>query len=184
MGAEEVAMAKVRRNARCPCGSGHKAKRCCYGNESHFDNEIIAPELCAQAFLDLAGISELEMRALFDQLLFVPELDLGVQVPLPPLHTPHLDRAIAALRDDDPDTFDHELLHVVAAVDNADRRRALADGVIALRDRGQVDKRLAALAIVELDRETSTFFISSVAETIAVLAGDQRTPSGLLVAAS
>jgi hypothetical protein len=33
------------------------------------------------------------------------------------------------------------------------------------------------------NRETSTFFISSVAESIAVLAGDQRTPSGLLVAA-
>jgi hypothetical protein len=184
MGAEEVAMAKVRRNGPCPCGSGHKAKRCCYGNESLFDNEIIAPDLCAQAFLDLAGISELEMRALFDQLLFLPELDLRVQVPLPALHTPHLDRAIAALQDDDPDTFDHELLQVVAAVDNADCRRALADAVIALRDRGHVDKRLAALAIIELDRETSTFFISSVAESIAVLAGDQHTPSGLLVAAS
>lgn len=177
-------MAKVRRNGPCPCGSGHKAKRCCYGNESLFDNEIIAPDLCAQAFLDLAGVTRLEMRALFDQLLFLPELDLSLQVPLPPLHTPQLDRAIAALQDDDPDTFDKELLHVVPAVDTADRRRALADAVIALRDRGHIDKRLAALAIIELDRETSTFFISSVAESIAVLAGDQHTPSGLLVAAS
>jgi hypothetical protein len=184
MGAEEVAMAKVRRNGPCPCGSGQKAKRCCHGIESDFDNKLIAPDLCAQAFLDLAGVSQLEMRALFQQLLFLPELDLSLQVQLPPLHTPELHRAIAALQDDDPNTFDDELLHVVAGIDDADRRRALADAVIALRERGHVDKRLAALAIVELDRETSTFFISSVAESIAVLAGDQHTPSGLLVAAS
>ena len=176
-------MAKIRRNAPCPCGSGHKAKRCCYGNESNFDNGVIDPELCAQAFGDLAGITELEMRALFDQLLFLPELDLSLQVPLPPLCTPHLEGAVVALQDDDPDTFDDELMNVVSAVDRPDRRRALADAVIALRDRGRIDKRMAALAIFELDRETSTFFISSVAESIAVLAGEQATPSGLLVAA-
>src|SRR5664280_3622053 len=26
-----VVMAKIRRNGPCPCGSGSKAKRCCYG---------------------------------------------------------------------------------------------------------------------------------------------------------
>ena len=129
-------MAKIRRNAPCPCGSGHKAKRCCYGNESNFDNGVIDPEICAQAFGDLAGITELEMRALFDQLLFLPELDLSLQVPLPPLCTPHLEGAVAALQDDDPDTFDDELMNVVSAIDHPDRRRALADAVIALRDRG------------------------------------------------
>jgi hypothetical protein len=133
--------------------------------------------------VDLAGITELEMRALFDQLLFLPEFDLSLQVSLPPLGTPHLDGAVAALQDDDPDTFDHELIHVATAVDSVDRRRALADAVIALRDRGRIDKKLAAMAVFELDRETSTLFLSSVAESIAVLAGEQATPSGLLVAA-
>jgi uncharacterized protein YecA (UPF0149 family) len=34
-------MAKVKRNGPCPCGSGHKAKRCSYGNEQLFDNELV-----------------------------------------------------------------------------------------------------------------------------------------------
>ena len=134
--------------------SGNKSKRCCYGNESNFDNGVIDPEICAQAFPDLAGITELEMRALFDQLLFLRKLDLSLQVPLPPLCTPHLEGAVAALQDDDPETFDDELMDAsVSAIDHPDRRRALADAVIALRDRGCIDKRLAAMAIFELDRE-------------------------------
>ena len=37
--------------------------------------------------------------------------------------------------------------------------------------------------MIELDQEDSAFFRSSVAQSLAVLAGDQPTPSGLLVAA-
>jgi hypothetical protein len=184
MSAQEVFMAKVRRNGPCPCGSGHKAKRCCYGNEQLFDNELVPKELCADVITDLAGTSELEMRSLFDQLLYLPEVDLSLQVPLPLVTTPHLDRAIRALQDGEDDVFDHELAHVVPMVDNAEHRSMLARAVLALRDLGRIPSKLAALAVLELDRETSTFFISSVAESIAVVAGDRRTPTGLLVAAS
>ncbi|HEY3843617.1 MAG TPA: hypothetical protein VGL48_10240 [Acidimicrobiales bacterium] len=176
-------MAKVKRNGPCPCGSGSKAKRCCYGNEQFFDNELVPKELCAEVITDLAGTSKLEMRSLFDQLVYLSELDLSLQVPLPVIRTPHLDRAIRALQDDEDDLFDQELAHVVPMVDDAEHRSTLARAVLALRDQGSVPKKLAALAVLELDRKTSTFFISSVAESIAVLAGDQRTPSGLLVAA-
>jgi len=176
-------MAKVRRNGPCPCGSGHKAKRCCYGNEQLFDNELVPKELCARVLSDLAGTTELEMRSLFDELLYLPEVDLSLQVPLPLVRTPHLDRAIRALQDDEDEVFDHELAHVVPLVDDAEHRTTLAKAVLVLRDQGRIPSKLAALAVLELDRETSTFFISSVAESIAVLAGDQRTPSGLLVAA-
>jgi len=176
-------MAKVRRNGPCPCGSGHKAKRCCYGNEQLFDNELVPKELCAGVLSDLAGTTELEMRSLFDELLYLPEVDLSLQVPLPLVRTPHLDRAIRALQDDEDEVFDHELAHVVPLVDDAEHRTTLAKAVLVLRDQGRIPSKLAALAVLELDRETSTFFISSVAESIAVLAGDQRTPSGLLVAA-
>jgi hypothetical protein len=179
-------MAKVRRNAPCPCGSGNKAKRCCYGNEQLFENELVPKELLADAISDLADITdltELEMRALFDQLLYLPELDLSLQIPLPLIRTPHLDRAIRALQDEDDEEFDAELAHVVPLVDSAEHRTMLARAVVALRDQGRISRKLAALAVLELDRETSTFFMSSVAESIAVLAGDQRTPSGLLVMA-
>jgi hypothetical protein len=182
MAREEVVMAKVKRNGPCPCGSGNKAKRCCYGNERLFDNELVPKELCEAVISDLAGTSKLDMRSLFDQLVSLPELDLSLQVPLPLIRTPHLDRAVRALQDDDGDVFDQELAHVVPLIDDADHRSTLARAVLALRDQGLVPKKLAALAVLELDRETSTFFISSVAESIAVLAGDQRTPSGLLVA--
>jgi hypothetical protein len=176
-------MAKLKRNGPCPCGSGHKAKRCCYGNEQNFDNEFVPEELCVEATIDLFGTTKLEMRALFDELVYLPEVDLTFQVPLPLIHTPHLDRAITALQDDEGDEFDKELAHVVPLVDNAEQRRALARAVILLRDQGRIPRKLAALAVLELDRETSTLFISSVAESIAVLAGDRRTPSGLLVMA-
>lgn len=175
-------MAKVRRNGACPCGSGHKAKRCCYGNEQLFDNELVPKELCAEVIPDLADTAEIEMRSLFDQLIYLPELDLSLQVPLPLIRPPHLDRAIRALQDDEDDVFDHELAHVVPLVDDAEHRSALARAVLALRDKGRISSKLAALAVLELDRETSIFFMSSVAESIAVLAGDQQTPSGLLVA--
>jgi hypothetical protein len=119
-------MAKVKRNGPCPCGSGNKAKRCCYGNEQLFDNELVPKELCAEVISDLAGTSTLEMRSLFDQLFYLPELDLSLQVPLPLIRTPHLDRAIRALQDDKDDVFDQELAHVVPLVDDADHRSTLA----------------------------------------------------------
>ena len=175
-------MAKVRRNTPCPCGSGQKAKRCCYSSESHRVTATIPAEMCAEVLEDLAGVTKVEMYALFDQLVYLPELDLSLQVPLPPLSTPHIERAVNALQDDDPDAFDEGLLHVVASVDTPEARRTLAKAVIAQRDEGTIAPELAALAVFELDRETSSFFISAVAESIAVLAGDRRTPSGLLIA--
>ena len=38
------------------------------------------------------------------------------------------------------------------------------------------------MAVLELDRPESMIFRSSVAESLAVLAGEQRTPAGLLLA--
>jgi len=38
------------------------------------------------------------------------------------------------------------------------------------------------VAVIELDRPESITFRSSVAESLAVLAGEQRTPAGLLLA--
>jgi len=72
------------------------------------------------------------------------------------------------------DVFDHELAHVVLLC----RRRGAPDHdrrgshrTATPRTRPNEARR----------RETSTFLVSSVAASFAVLAGDQRTPSGLLV---
>jgi hypothetical protein len=93
-----------------------------------------------------------------------------------------MDRAINALRDDDDKEFDEALERVVSAVDSPERRLELAQAVLRLRDEGQINRKFAAVAVLELDRAESMVFRSSVAESLAVLAGDQPTPAGLLVA--
>jgi hypothetical protein len=54
--------------------------------------------------------------------------------------------------------------------------------VITLRDQGRLPSDLAALAVIDLDCPESAFFVSSVAESLAVLAGERSTPAGLIVA--
>jgi hypothetical protein len=176
-------MAKVQRNQPCPCGSGQKAKRCCYGPTKFVDVRVMPLEMTQEALDVLAGTEKIEMRALFDQLLYLPELDLSLQVPLPAILTPDVDRAVRALRDDDGDEFDRALETVVSMVDTVSRRIDLAQAVIALREEGRISPKLAAIAVFELDRPESSLFVSSVAESIGILAGRERTPTGLLVAA-
>ena len=93
-----------------------------------------------------------------------------------------MERAINALRNDHDTVFDEALGKVVPAVDTLERRIELAQAVIALRDRGRIPAKLAAVAVFELDREKSIFFLSSVAESLAALAGSAATPTGLLTA--
>jgi len=176
-------MAKVRRNGPCPCGSGNKAKRCCHGPVQAFDVRIMPLEVYRDSICDLAGTTREEFDGLFSDLVDLPQLDLSLQVPLPGVRTPDIERALSALHDDDTEAFDAALPAVVSRVDTPMHRLLLARAVVILRDAGTISKRLAALAIVELDREDSAFFISSVAQSLAILAGDRRTPSGLLVAA-
>jgi hypothetical protein len=182
MAGEEVVMAKIRRNGPCPCGSGSKAKRCCYGAHEAVESGLLPQELGDDAIAELNGTDEVELRVYFDQLLYLPEIDTSLQVRLPGIITPDMDRAINALRDDDDEEFDEALERVVSAVDSADRRLELAQAVLRLRDQGQIKQKFAAIAVLELDRAESMVFRSSVAESLAILAGDQRTPAGLLVA--
>jgi hypothetical protein len=175
-------MAKIRRNEPCPCGSGSKAKRCCYGVDEAAEPGLLPPELGDDAIADLNGTDEVELRLYFDQLLYLPEIDTSLQVRLPGIITPNMDRAINALRDDDDEEFDEALERVVSAVDSPERRLELAQAVLRLRDEGQINRKFAAVAVLELDRAESMVFRSSVAESLAVLAGDQPTPAGLLVA--
>ena len=175
-------MTKVQRNQPCPCGSGNKAKRCCYGPERIIEVRVMPLDLTENAFSVLRAQSVIELRALFDQLFDLPKLDLTLQVPLPRIITPKIDQAISALQDGDDETFDRVLAEVKPIVDSVKHRIDLAEAVIALRDQGRISVPLAAMAIFELDREESILFTSAVAESIGVLAGDQRTPSGLLIA--
>lgn len=176
-------MAKVGRNQPCPCGSKKKAKWCCHGPVRTIDVRIMPLDMTEDAFALLRHTDVAEMRRHVDRLAELPEIDLSLQVPLPGIITPTLDQAITALRQDDIDEFDRVLPQIVETVDSVDHRIALAEAVLTLRDQGRVSPILAAIAVVELDREESILFTNAVAESISVLAGDQRTPGGLLVAA-
>ena len=175
-------MAKIRRNEPCPCGSGSKAKRCCEAPHAYVDVRVMPLDLCQNVVNDLPGSTQAEMRALFDQLVYLPAVDASLQVSLPSIITADMDRAINALRDDHGTAFDDALGRVVPAVDTLERRIKLAQAVIALRDRGRIPAKLAAVAILELDREESVFFLSAVAESLAALARSETTPTGLLTA--
>ena len=130
-------MAKIRRNGPCPCGSGSKAKRCCYGNDEAREIHHLPAELCEEVIPNLKRLDRDEFRALFDQLLYLPEIDTSLQQRLGIL-TPDLDRAIGALEDDDVEVFEEVLYKVVADIDSPDRRLELAQAVLTLRDEGRV----------------------------------------------
>ena len=145
---------------------------------------MLPREVGDAAITDLNGTDEIELRAYFDKLLYLPEIDTTLQVRLPGIITPEMNRAIDALRDGDDEEFDEALDKVVSAIDSPERRLALAEAVLRLRDQGQITRKFAAMAVLELDRPDSMVFPSSVAESLAILAGDQRTPAGLLVTAT
>ena len=130
---------------------------------------------------DLRGIDEIELRSLFDELLYLPEIDTSLQLHLG-IFTPTIDQAINAIQDDDVEVLDQAIDRVVAEVDSPSRRVELAQAVLTLRDQGRIPPDLAATAVLELDRQESRFFLSSVAETLALLAGDRSTPAGLILA--
>ena len=133
-------MAKVKRNGPCPCGSGDKAKRCCSGTRESEHDGMLPKEVGDAAIADLNGTDEIELRAYFDQLLDLPELDVSLQVRLPGIITPDMERAINALRDDDDDGFDDALEKVLDVTDSPERRslspRPSSDSATRVRSSG------------------------------------------------
>ncbi|MHB8669156.1 MAG: YecA family protein [Acidimicrobiales bacterium] len=176
---------KVGRNSPCPCGSQLKAKRCCLA-EPHLRTSTPRATLArlqASVASDLAGIDLAGFRSLYDELIYLPELDISVHVRLPGVRTPQIVRAAEAIATGDGDTFDAALRDARPTVDTFERRLDLAQAVLDLRDRGRITPALAAVAIIDLNQPDSAFVTSSLAQAIAVNGGEERTPAGLLVAA-
>jgi hypothetical protein len=181
-------MTKIRRNGPCPCGSGSKAKRCCHGSAVRPEIHHLPTELCDGVIPDLQYLGREAFDALFDELLDLPKIDTSLQQRLAIL-TPDMDRSIRAIQDDDADALKAVLGRVVAEVDAPDRRLDLAHAVLALRDEGRIPCALAAAAVLDLDGERSTLFFSSVAvsfcssvaESLADLAGVRRTSAGIVM---
>lgn len=177
-------MAKVGRNQPCRCRSGRKAKRCC-GVQGGPSEASLARAFLAhasrRAAWELRSVPDAELGELFDELWELPAVDLSLQVGLPKLLSPELDRLCDAVADDDPDA---ELLDAVAgAIDGPAERARLARAVIARADAGAVDRRLANAALVELGSDSRRLLRAALLEAVSVRVGVARTPAGILLAA-
>ena len=108
-------------------------------------------------------------------------MDLSLQVELPKVFSPELDRLCDAVADDDPDP---ELLDaVVQLLDVPAERARLARAVIARAEAGSVNDRLANAALVDLGSDSRRLLRAGLLEAVAVRVGVTRTPAGILLAA-
>jgi hypothetical protein len=102
---------------------------------------------------------------------------LSLHVQLPKLISPALDRLCDAVAGDDPDP---ELLDAVAQeIDEPLERARLARAVIAQAERGGIDRRPGATALIDLASPSRLTLRASPLEAVAVA----RTPAGILLAA-
>jgi hypothetical protein len=135
---------------------------------------------CRDAVVRLRRRSDIELGELFDGLWGLPAEELSLQVGLPKVFSPELDRLAEAVRDGEPDP---ELLEaVVDKVDTPFERARLARAVIARAEEGVIDRLLAAAALVDLGSGSRRFLRAGLLEAVAVRVGVTRTPGGLVLA--
>ncbi len=163
-----------------------KAKRCC-GVTRGPSQDSLAVAFLMGAARDVAGLagglSEHEFARLLGELVDLPCMDLSLQIELPKLLTPAVGRLCEAIAEDDEIAGDAVIDEVLDELDTAVARERLARAVIALRDRGCLPRRLAAVALVDLASASRQLVCASVVQSVAVRAGVARTPSGLLLTA-
>lgn len=180
----DSAVAKVKRNEPCPCGSGRKAKRCC-GIERGPSEESLASAFLANASREAAGklrpLANAELMDLFEGLWGLPARHLSLQVELPKLFSPALNRLCDAVAEDDPDP---ELLDdAVVSVDTPIERARLGRAVIAQAHARAIDRHLADAALLDLGSDSRQLLRAALLQAAAVRVGAERTPAGILLAA-
>jgi SEC-C motif len=174
------------RNQPCPCGSGHKVKRCCEEQRGPAQAQLERAFIAQHARWASEEIGDLPTRTLAELwkgLADLPDMDLSLVLPLPTLITPELERLLQAARDDDPDRADDVIDIVVDTVDTPLQRAALAHAVINLRDAGKLSHRQAAAAIIDLESESQALIRASLINAVFIKTGQLRTPGGLRLAA-
>jgi len=132
----------------------------------------------------LTGCDDDELVDLLEEMVDLPGRDMSLQLPLPRLLSPDLERLGAALAEGSAEDAADALPAAMDRVDSPVLRLSLARAVLGCRDAGRVDARVAAAAVLDLAKASSSRLLrASLIEALAVGAGAARTPSGLLVAA-
>lgn len=179
-------MAGVGRNQLCPCGSGAKSKRCCGVRRGPSEKDL------ARAFLSEQGRAAVrvlrravaetdDLIALYEAIAELPRLDLRLQLPLPRILSPALERVRSAIAKEDADEFEESLPPALAEVDNHLLRARLARSVIAVREEGRIPRDVAAAALLDLDSGGEAVVREALVAALAVDCGAARTPSGLVL---
>ena len=179
---------KQGRNEQCRCGSGRKAKHCC-DSTSGPSPEAIDRSFVARAAEGsrpwLLAIRARDAVAIYlDELSVLPERFPELQVDLPALVDPALDRLLVACAVEDEHGIDDGLDEVGPGFDTPAERARLARVVVQLQEDGELHPSLAAFALFDLDRRDRcpALVEAAVIQAVSVRAGRARTPSGLLVA--
>jgi SEC-C motif len=179
-------MPRPGRNEPCPCGSGRKVKRCCGQQRGPAEEDLARGYLAHQA-LDAARrlrhLEDEELLELFDDLFYVPKLDLGLTIVLPPVLSPELERLFDAVDADDPDAGDEVIPAILARLDTPLERARIARVIVQLRDGGELDPLLAAAAIIDLDSRSQILIRACLIQTAFIFTGRISTPGGLRLAA-
>jgi len=177
-------MAQQGRDERCPCGSGRKVKHCCGIRPGPSEAELAKAWLQQQArstALVPAARSDAEVVALLDGATLLPRQDVSMQLPLPRLLSPALERLRATIAEDDPGEVEVAVPAALAEVDTPIVRAGLVGAVLGLRDAGRVSGEVAAAVAVEQASRSTTLLRASLLAAVAVSVGAATTPAGLLV---
>jgi hypothetical protein len=177
-------MAEQGRNERCRCGSGRKVKQCCGVRRGPSEVELAKAFLHQQAraaALVLDAWSDDEVVALLDAAALLPKQDVSMQLPLPGLLSPALERLRATIADDDPEEVAAAVPAALAEVDTPIARAGLVRAVQGLRDAGRVSAEVAAAVALEQASRSTELLKASLLAAVAVSVGAATTPAGLLV---
>src|SRR5207302_10871009 len=112
----------------------------------------------------------------------LPGRSLSLLVPLPTVITPDLQRLMEAVSEEDLEKFEQAMPAILKRVDTPENRASLARSVLALREAGELEEVLAAVALIDLaDQSESGLVCASLIRSVSVAAGAVSTPSGLIV---
>jgi hypothetical protein len=132
----------------------------------------------------LIDCSNTDLDELLDEVTHLPLLDLSLQLPLPRLLPPPLERLRQAALSQDPDAVADAAAKALPSVDTPGMRAHLARTVLALHDDDhRIDCDVTAYAILDLaENEPPALLLAALVQTFAVATGAARTPAGLLMA--